>query len=156
MIEMHRILKENLPKIAVKVEEANGNIKISNLLNAIESIRKFEQIPSIAESVKKMNSMESITNTTVDTLIISNEAWNEFNGIVTKIQTESNITLKILSSLIETEKENTFNIKLPNITKLKDFENVIINITKTLEKTCGYIHEEIEIDGFDIGSKWIN
>jgi hypothetical protein len=123
----------------------------------IDSIQKLESFPYLNREIQELKGFDSIYYISNDKASIEVSLYNSFsstaNTLINKIQS----SISIISTLIEKEKENELSIKLA---EYRTLDELIIDLQK-IEKIISQsilplTNSQYIIDGFDVGSKWIN
>ena len=137
---------------------SNGNYYVDNILKtkkAIEALIKIHILPTNVEDEKVF--IDVIQSAFTNRIIVNSSQQSDFIKVSTKIRYMiTTLSLWLNDYLTTDETDTTINIKLPSVSGLSDFSEII----NLLEKSLNGISTingggEIKVEQLDHGSLWI-
>ena len=137
---------------------SNGNYYVDNILKtkkAIEALIKIHILPTNVEDEKVF--IDVIQSAFTNRIIVNSSQQSDFIKVSTKIRYMiTTLSLWLNDYLTTDETDTTINIKLPSVSGLSDFSEII----NLLEKSLNGISTingggELKVEQLDHGSLWI-
>jgi hypothetical protein len=155
--DIYLILQENIPKLnSLKRENfGQGLMRLSNLKVFLEALNQINEIKLLEPMIERISEIEEFKNLKSDSINIVTERYNEFNNRWSDLYQKVNLALALLSEYNKDLKKNTFSILLPELKGLTEYSKFFSDLDKII-LSPSKDNEIIDINSFDVGSKWIN
>jgi len=151
------LLNNNIPPIQkIEYKTINSQItRISNLEKAFESFKELSNISSFTGKIESIFKFEPFNNLKLDAINIDTGTANSIQNSISSIVTNATLLKEILEDQIIKSDLDSFSILLPQLKGFSDYSNFFNTMDKIVLLPL-FGESEIEITGFDVGSKWIN
>lgn len=155
--EQQLIIDENINNLTIDSDKLNdGSIVIKNTLKLTKAISNISIIGAFDTEISNLLN-QGFSMTPIGNIVVQQNLINFFISNVTTIK---NKALAIKSSLdlsLPKQDENSITIGLPDYTDLSKIDDVISDLTNSLEMICSVdsYRSKVKVQNFDSGSLWL-
>ncbi len=158
LIDIKRYIKIGEEKYNPTFSNSNGNYYIDNILStkeAIEALKEANILP--LKNINESGFIAVLDSAFTNRIVVSNAQYNSFLSISDKIKFMIDVLNDWIDDyVVSSETENTINIKLPTINKLKELSTVIDLLESSLNEISKINDkDEIVVEQVDHGSLWV-
>lgn len=153
-IENFLIQQRKFLHFEVQSEGSNYILKgVPKAIDAIENLREFD---FLLPSIKKLESVEEIYTSRLDTIKVSKAYYELFNQRFKHLHNVIEACIQLIQTSVSVESKNSIAVKLPDFKNLDNLSTFTSKLNQILNQllSADDFNANIELKNFDSGSIW--
>ena len=133
--EIQKVLKESSSQLQPQVTPlSNSNSKVSNIQQTLQALRAIATTGLFPDLITSIEKIEEISLTSYDSLTVPTEVAQKFTTPINQLQQSVSITQHVFRDLLGEPNEYGVDIRLPDISDLKDLQEVVASLDKVFNQ----------------------
>jgi hypothetical protein len=153
---MFELLEKYRNNISIRHSTENGNHILVGIVESKEPLEELKRIPVLHEPILNLLRKYSLSSIDTDKLIISPESSVSFKNELSQIKNRISLLAEIVGDMVKRESAFEIYLKLYEINDLEELEKLIISLRKIVFLPITNLEGQVELTGFDVGSKYFN